>query len=738
MVKVPTYDLRQVAPRPGFQQGVDVRATPSAFGADIGQGMQSVGQGLGQAADAFAQLRDLDDQLRSNGGDVKFADWLRNASYGEGGFMTLEGQAAVDARPAFEAQIEEKRKEFGAGLTGGAARAYDNATQSRKQSALQSVIVHAGNQRKAWYDQSTAALLDSNAEDAVAEYKNPKRVDEKIAAGLSVIRDQAKNHGWDAAIVENREKEYTSSVRMNTALRMMGDDPIAAEAYYKSHKDELTGPHQAQIEETLKVPVTNARALQHTNEFFSGSAGASYFDAIKSAESGGNPNAKNPTSSATGLYQFIDSTWRGLMARYPSLGLTADGRSDPAQQEVAIRAFTKENAGVLARSGINVTNGALYAAHFLGAGGAVNVLRADPAALVSDIVGAGVVSANSFLKGMTVADFAAWAERKGGGSGAPAAAAGGPMSYNMIEPFLASISDPTERETTRRAIYARLNGQEKAREEARKSYTENAYQMMVTQNISPFDMPAEVQAGVGMEGMSSLMSFWEKKSKGEPIKTDDMVLYDLQTAYATDPVAFSKEDMFKYRNSLSDTDWEKVNGWRQTALTDQTKAREEGTVFKKANDVAAEFYGSAGIKTGDSAAAKSGENIRLQAQFQQSMMLEVQQWQMNNQGKQPGYEDMRLMAAALTMNAIATEKRTSSFTQWFGEDGLDEVWSGKLFDRTNAPAGSDVTVTASFESIPVDWVAAISSALQQRGEEPTKDAIAAEWVKIVMETVGNN
>lgn len=142
--------------------------------------------------------------------------------------------------------------------------------------------------------------------------------------------------------------------------------------------------------------------------------GGDYFANIRAAESGGNPNAKNPLSSATGLYQWTDGTWAEMMRKHPELGLTADGRGNPDQEEKAIRAFTAGNADVLKSAGIEPTGGNLYAAHFLGAGGARNVLSQPDDASVASLVGPEVVKANPFLQGMSVGDFRRWAASKGG------------------------------------------------------------------------------------------------------------------------------------------------------------------------------------------------------------------------------------------------------------------------------------------------------------------------------------
>ena len=151
-----------------------------------------------------------------------------------------------------------------------------------------------------------------------------------------------------------------------------------------------------------------------TGEFGGDFDMGTYLKATRAAESSGNDSAKNPLSTATGRYQFIESTWNGLMKNYPQLGLTSEGRLDPAQQERAMRQFTNDNLISLRNAGIPVNNGSAYAAHFLGPRGAINVLRRNDDEILDNILGNGVMEANPFLRGWTVNRFKGWAASKGG------------------------------------------------------------------------------------------------------------------------------------------------------------------------------------------------------------------------------------------------------------------------------------------------------------------------------------
>lgn len=132
-----------------------------------------------------------------------------------------------------------------------------------------------------------------------------------------------------------------------------------------------------------------------------------YYNLLARIESGNNPNAEAKTSSASGLYQFIKSTWEGL-------GFNWRDRFNVEKQNEAIQKFTGQNASVLSQAGIVINEATLYAAHFLGAGTAKKALAASDNQPTSNVFSSAVLRANSFLQGMTIGDFKAWLQRKTG------------------------------------------------------------------------------------------------------------------------------------------------------------------------------------------------------------------------------------------------------------------------------------------------------------------------------------
>jgi hypothetical protein len=133
-------------------------------------------------------------------------------------------------------------------------------------------------------------------------------------------------------------------------------------------------------------------------------------------ESAGRLAAKAPTSSATGLFQFISATWLAVVAKHrPDLleGRTRAQvlalRTDPTIGIMLGARFTEDNAKAL---GVGYGDGDLYLAHFLGVTTARKFLRAAPTAPAERLAGPAAVKANrSILAGKTAGEVRAWAER---------------------------------------------------------------------------------------------------------------------------------------------------------------------------------------------------------------------------------------------------------------------------------------------------------------------------------------
>jgi len=119
-------------------------------------------------------------------------------------------------------------------------------------------------------------------------------------------------------------------------------------------------------------------------------------------ESAMNPNARAPTSSASGLFQFIEQTWLGTVKRHgakhgygqysdliyqggdgrwqvrgSARNVVLDLRFDPQAASTMAGELTASNAAYLrGRTGREPNGGDLYAAHFLGPAGAAKLMEA--------------------------------------------------------------------------------------------------------------------------------------------------------------------------------------------------------------------------------------------------------------------------------------------------------------------------------------------------------------------------
>lgn len=181
----------------------------------------------------------------------------------------------------------------------------------------------------------------------------------------------------------------------------------------------------------------------------------SYLMQKAEAESSFNPHAQAPTSSARGLFQFIDQTWLETLDRHGAahgLGkaaalITRDSKGELEVKDPAMRReilamrdnpriaalmaaeLAKDNQASLEQSlGRKVGNAEMYMAHFLGAGGAARFLATledNPHLRAANVVPAAANANQSVFyengKSLTVNQvYAHFAEKFGETPAAPA------------------------------------------------------------------------------------------------------------------------------------------------------------------------------------------------------------------------------------------------------------------------------------------------------------------------------
>jgi GH24 family phage-related lysozyme (muramidase) len=286
MAQIPAYQPN-VSERPILQSNITVRASPEDMGASIGRGLQQLGQGAQQAATAMQQLQELEDITLAKERETQFAELEREARFGEGGYMTLQGHAAVEAQSSYYARLSELQRQFGADLRPGARQRYLQTTNAHIQSAKETAAVHASRERKSWFIETSNSRVTMAADDALAAWQMPGKVTENLHVGLGELQQQAALQGWDADTLALRQQQFTSVVTAGVVQRIALEDPIAAVEYMTQNQDKLTADDGFVLSNNLLPLLGNAAGREAAAAGSSGpmvNPGSSVADVVRQFE----------------------------------------------------------------------------------------------------------------------------------------------------------------------------------------------------------------------------------------------------------------------------------------------------------------------------------------------------------------------------------------------------------------------------------------------------------------------
>ncbi len=261
------------------------------------------------------------------------------------------------------------------------------------------------------YDESLNVLLDMRDNAASDQEKAELQTEINILADKLATVQSAINSGAAAdldAIADTLEERIQSldamgfkkaAERLGKALKRIR--PKSENKVSLIQRDTANLKVAAGIEQGKKGIVAEIISVSDKKGF-----PALWALCIVAIESDFRPRAKNPLSSAGGLFQFIDSTWKGAGgSEIPGAGGKGNGFAASAQTSTQIEIGINHLIGLrddLKGAGVSdPTATAIYMAHQQGFGGATRILKADRLATIESVIG-DEAARNNRLEGLTV------------------------------------------------------------------------------------------------------------------------------------------------------------------------------------------------------------------------------------------------------------------------------------------------------------------------------------------------
>lgn len=378
---------------------VETRAAPTgymsdgvpgdAFGVGIGQATAGLGRTIGKAGDELGAYV------------IKKAE-----QQGDSEALTAYGDYSRQVE-ALNAKFRERKGLNADGITSGAAAEYkklasDMATKLSSDYARQKF----GQMAKHSMNSDIAGLSRYEANEGIEYNKGVKNgligieIDraqknwtdgEIVRSSLNVIETTTRdlNKGMPKDQVELAVMKARSQTLKGVIESATQKDALAAERIYEQNKKDLSGEDQLAIEKYLKTPVVTAKAqnlVKSLNSMVGGypapiankikaravAEGVDPMIAIVTAKienRKGDPTARNLLgSTATGIYQHIDSTWKAQ-------GGTPENRFDADKQiELGVKGLKTAQDELAKFLGRDPQPWEVYLAHQQGIAGAKSIL----------------------------------------------------------------------------------------------------------------------------------------------------------------------------------------------------------------------------------------------------------------------------------------------------------------------------------------------------------------------------
>jgi len=664
------------------------RSTPENFGSQVGQALDQAGNMLAQHAVARQQMVNETNVL-----DTYVNQFSPKLEVLRQQYMKLEGKDAEDQFGAYQQQVNNLVTQTRANLPNPMQqKAFDERAASRTERELSMMSGYAAQQSKQWQWTTHNAAIDNLSNDSAANYNQPQH----LAMNAAEIDKQTFNyfstHGYDpntpqgAAMIKDQMNSNQAKMWSAVIERQALYDPGGASQVLdaKTKDGTLPGDTQLKLQTRLKPQLEMLQSQAAVSRATGGETaqqlaliaqqkGVAVSDILGGWASEGSvtdPTVENPKSHATGVGQFLPSTWKDM-------GGSDEDRFDKQRQMQVFVDHWKQNSDALYKDlGRQPQPWEVYAAHQQGIAGAEALLHADPSAAALPLVGgnARALVDNGMPANATAGQVLNYLQNYYQRHAAMYSPQGTPTADNISTNYAQHLQDLAEQ--ARRdfpndpGAVARYQGhyiQEAARTIEAQKMSDNANWRTVDNAITGPQgfadkgaFMADSNAKAAYDAIyerdhsvaDKIDAIYEKKNLGlwnpAPTPETDNTFGSIWGWARQDPQNFAKQDLHPYYGTMPFSQWNDLNNLQQKIQNkDQTetdKAFKISTSLSNAKDIIAQAGNR--LYKDQTPYSRMDKNGGSQAQlkyykFVHDVEQDLNDFRENNNGKIPTYQQQR-------------------------------------------------------------------------------------------------
>jgi hypothetical protein len=278
---------------PGVRLGADA---PTAAFQPV-QGID-VGKVAGVAAEIVQHEQQRADEIAFTDADARASQLETSILHGEGGVLSTQGSNAFEAPEKASETWMKGVSEIESGLKSPRAKeAFRKSAQKRWDSIYGQTQVHVARERRQYDTEATKALLTVEQDAAVRNWNDPERVELAIERQVSAAKEFARRNGMPPEALEALVSERVSSTRTDVINEMLANgQDLAAEAYFKQHKDQIGGKDLPRVERDLEEGSLRGKSQRESDRIFAANQG-SQGDALAEARKIEDPKLRDDVES---------------------------------------------------------------------------------------------------------------------------------------------------------------------------------------------------------------------------------------------------------------------------------------------------------------------------------------------------------------------------------------------------------------------------------------------------------